>query len=60
MSETSVGISAAAQLLPYVDYADLDGPLLLAEDVADGLSYNYGKLTISNRNGLGIVFIGKN
>jgi L-alanine-DL-glutamate epimerase-like enolase superfamily enzyme len=34
MTETTVGISAAAQLLPFVDYADLDGPLLLAEDVA--------------------------
>jgi len=60
MSETSVGISASAQLLPYVDYADLDGPLLLAEDIAHGLFYDYGKLTVSNRNGIGIVFIGKN
>jgi L-alanine-DL-glutamate epimerase-like enolase superfamily enzyme len=44
MTETSVGISAAAQLLPFVDYADLDGPLLLSEDLAEGLTYNAGKM----------------
>jgi len=59
MTETSVGISAAAQLLPYVDFADLDGPLLLAEDVAEGLHYKNGQLSVSNKNGLGIVFKGK-
>ncbi len=34
MTESTVGISAAAQFLPLLDYADLDGPLLLARDVA--------------------------
>src|SRR6185295_18209611 len=37
MTESSVGISAAAQLLPLVDYADLDGAVLLMEDVASGV-----------------------
>ena len=59
MTETTVGISAAAQLLPFVDYADLDGPLLLAEDVADGLIYKNGELAISGENGFGILFMGK-
>ena len=59
MTETSVGISAAAQLLPFVDFADLDGPLLLAEDLAQGLTYDYGKLSISRTNGFGITYLGK-
>ena len=34
MNESSIGTSAIAQLLPLIDYVDMDGPLLLAEDVA--------------------------
>jgi L-alanine-DL-glutamate epimerase-like enolase superfamily enzyme len=60
MTETSIGISAAAQLLPFVDFADLDGPLLLSEDLADGLTYNEGKMLVSGNAGLGINYIGKN
>lgn len=59
MTETTVGISAATQLLPFVDYADLDGPLILAEDLADGLKFSEGKIHRSNKNGLGILFKGK-
>ena len=59
MTETSVGISAATHLLPFVDYADLDGPLLLAEDLAEGISYNDGNIKVSAESGLGIVFKGK-
>jgi len=59
MTETSVGISAAAHLLPFVDYADLDGPMLLAEDLAEGLSFEAGKIDISTASGLGINYIGK-
>ena len=58
MTESSVGISAAAQLLPFVDYADLDGPLLLAEDLATGLTYHNGILSISEKNGFGNLFNG--
>jgi L-alanine-DL-glutamate epimerase-like enolase superfamily enzyme len=60
MTETAIGISAAAQLLPFVDYADLDGPLLLSEDLAEGLTYNSGKMLVSGSTGLGITYIGKN
>ncbi|NJN28812.1 MAG: dipeptide epimerase [Cyclobacteriaceae bacterium] len=59
MSETSVGISAAAQLLSFIDYADLDGPLLLAEDLAAGLRFEQGMLHTSNEPGLGIFYHGK-
>ncbi len=59
MTETSVGISAAAQLLRFVDYADLDGPMLLAEDLAEGLHFEAGKIDISPSSGLGINYIGK-
>jgi L-alanine-DL-glutamate epimerase-like enolase superfamily enzyme len=59
MTETSIGISAAVQLLPFVDYADLDGPLLLAEDVASGLTYSKGSLIPGKGNGLGIEFKGR-
>ena len=59
MTESSVGIAAAAQLLPFVDFADLDGPLLLATDLANGLSYKEGNLHLSDQAGLGIRYIGK-
>ncbi len=59
MSETSIGIAAAAQLLPFVDYADLDGPLLLAEDLADGATYSDGYLQLSGGDGLGVALSGK-
>jgi len=56
MTESTVGISAAAQLLPLVDYADLDGPLLLRENVATGIKYKNGCLKLKRRNGLGFNF----
>ena len=59
MTESTVGIAAAAQLLSYVDYVDLDGPLILAEDVAAGITYEYGKIKVSEQLGLGIHFFGK-
>ena len=40
MTESSVGISAIAQLLPELDYADLDGAMLLAEDPAVGVTFD--------------------
>jgi L-alanine-DL-glutamate epimerase-like enolase superfamily enzyme len=54
MNESSVGTAAIAQLAPLVDYIDMDGPLLLAEDTAKGVSFNYGKIISSNKPGLGI------
>lgn len=54
MNETTIGSAAIAQLLPQIDYVDMDGPLLLADDVADGLTYDMGSVSISNTAGLGI------
>ena len=60
MNESSVGTAAIAHLLSLIDYADMDGPLLLEEDVATGISYDYGKVICSNEPGLGIQFSGGN
>jgi L-alanine-DL-glutamate epimerase-like enolase superfamily enzyme len=54
MTESSVGISAAAQLTPLLDYADLDGAVLLAQDAAAGVQLHKGQLTFPNEPGLGI------
>lgn len=56
MTETSCAISAAAQLSPAVDWADLDGNLLIANDCFDGVkTERNGKLVLSDLPGLGIV-----
>jgi L-alanine-DL-glutamate epimerase-like enolase superfamily enzyme len=54
MNESSIGTGAIAQLLPLLDYVDMDGPLLLAEDVAKGVKYDFGKVIYSNEFGLGV------
>lgn len=54
MTESSVGISAAAQLTPLLDYADLDGAVLLAKDAADGVQLHQGQFLFPNEPGLGI------
>lgn len=58
MNESTVGSAAMAHLLPFVDYVDMDGPLLLEEDVATGISYDFGKVIISDAPGLGIQYCG--
>jgi L-Ala-D/L-Glu epimerase len=55
MLETSVGLAAAAHIGPLVDFLDLDGHLLLADDPFDGLGGAGGKLTLSERPGLGLI-----
>ncbi|MDE6134495.1 MAG: dipeptide epimerase [Muribaculaceae bacterium] len=55
MTETSCGVSAAAQLAPMVDWADLDGNLLIANDIFDGVKIVDGKVTIPDRPGIGVV-----
>ncbi len=53
MTESSVGISAIAHLLPLLDYVDMDGALLLAEDIATGVRIEDGKTTFADRAGTG-------
>jgi L-alanine-DL-glutamate epimerase-like enolase superfamily enzyme len=54
MNESTIGSAAIAHLLPLLDYVDMDGPLLLAEDVAEGLHFDYGTVRASANPGLGI------
>jgi len=53
--ESSVGIAAAAQLGSLVDFLDLDGNLLVANDPFEGLKLDKGKLHLSDLPGLGVV-----
>jgi L-alanine-DL-glutamate epimerase-like enolase superfamily enzyme len=55
MTETSCGISAASHLSPMVDWADLDGALLISNDVFDGMKVINGKVTIPDRPGIGAL-----
>jgi L-alanine-DL-glutamate epimerase-like enolase superfamily enzyme len=56
MNESTIGSAAIAHLLPELDYVDMDGPLLLKEDLATGLVINQGKIQIPDEPGLGIHF----
>lgn len=53
MTETSCAISAAAQLAPMVDWADLDGNLLISNDCFDGMKIVDGKVTLTDKPGIG-------
>ena len=53
MTETSCAISAAAQLAPMVDWADLDGNLLISNDCFDGVKIVDGKITLYDKPGIG-------
>ena len=54
MIETSLGISAAAQFAPLLDYADFDGAALLAEDPFVGASIEGGRVALADAPGLGV------
>jgi L-alanine-DL-glutamate epimerase-like enolase superfamily enzyme len=55
MVSSSVTVTAAAHLSPLVDYADLDGNLLIANDPFHGVKVDKGKLILPNRPGLGLT-----
>ncbi len=55
MISSSVSVTAAAHLSPLVDYADLDGNLLIANDPFHGVRVEKGKLILPNRPGLGLT-----
>lgn len=54
MTETSVAISAAAQLSPEMEWADLDGNVLLANDCFSGMRLRDGRITLDDRPGIGV------
>jgi len=58
MNESSIGTAAIGHLLPLLDYVDMDGTLLLDEDVASGLEIVNGKVILSGKPGLGIFYTG--
>lgn len=60
MNETTVGAAAIANMLPLIDFVDMDGPLLLAQDIASGIEYDYGKVKLSGQPGLGITLLKEN
>ena len=55
MIESSLGITAAAHLTPLVDYADLDGNLLITNDPYTGVTLANGKLILPERPGIGVT-----
>lgn len=54
MTETSCAVSAAAQLSPKCDWADLDGNLLISNDPYSGVQVDNGKITLIDKPGIGI------
>lgn len=57
MTESTVGISGLVQLAPLLNYLDSDGALLLADDIASGVSFDYGKIVYPNAFGIGAVLL---
>ena len=57
MTESSIGISAIAHLLPELDYVDMDGALLLINDIATGVTLKKGKVHYSRLNGTGAKLV---
>jgi L-Ala-D/L-Glu epimerase len=55
MNESSIGTAAIAQLAPMLDYVDMDGPLLLAQDIATGVTFDEGKICYNKLAGLGVT-----
>lgn len=55
MNESTLGSAAIAQLTPFIDEVDMDGPLLLASDIATGLVYENGRVSIPAAPGLGVT-----
>lgn len=57
MSESSVGISAIGQLLPLLDHVDMDGAVLIAQDVATGVHLHKGRAVFPEVNGNGVELL---
>ncbi|MCV9930528.1 dipeptide epimerase [Flavobacterium sp. LS1R49] len=55
MTESTVGISTIAHLLPELDYVDMDGALLLEKDIASGVIIQNGEIKYAEGNGTGVI-----
>jgi L-alanine-DL-glutamate epimerase-like enolase superfamily enzyme len=54
MIESTVGVSAAAQIAAMADYADMDSPVLLARDLAEGVRFDRGRILYPDAPGCGV------
>ena len=54
MNESSIGAAAVGNFLPQLDYVDMDGPLLLSQDLATGIIFNNGAVRLEGTSGLGV------
>lgn len=54
MNESSIGTAAIAQLAPLLDHVDMDGTLLMTEDIASGITFDFGKIIYAEGAGLGV------
>lgn len=57
MTESTIGCSAIAHLLPLLDFVDMDGPLLVNDTISKGISIKYGKVIYANENGTGAQLV---
>jgi L-alanine-DL-glutamate epimerase-like enolase superfamily enzyme len=57
MTESSIGISAIAHIAPLLDYVDMDGAMLLSEDIADGVKIYDDHVAFPDRNGTGALLL---
>ena len=57
MTESSIGISAIAHLLPLLDFVDMDGSLLLKNDIATGITIKEGVIFYADTNGIGTTLL---
>jgi L-Ala-D/L-Glu epimerase len=57
MTESTIGCSAIAHLLPLLNYVDMDGPLLVEDTISTGITIDYGKIIYSNEHGTGAKLI---
>jgi L-alanine-DL-glutamate epimerase-like enolase superfamily enzyme len=59
MTESTIGCSAIAQLLPLLDYVDMDGCLLVDDQISRGITIDYGTVNYANLAGTGAELIRK-
>jgi L-Ala-D/L-Glu epimerase len=57
MTESSIGIAPGVHLLPLLDFADLDGALLLSQDIASGITWHTGHCELPIAHGLGVTLL---
>ncbi|MFN8354971.1 MAG: dipeptide epimerase [Spirosomataceae bacterium] len=57
MTESTIGCSAIAHLLPLLDYVDMDGPLLVRDEISTGIRIDYGKVIYADEHGTGARLI---